>query len=436
MSISVETTSNLGRRITIDVAADEVEAKFTKQIRKLASTLKIAGFRPGKIPLNIVDERYGPGVRGEVIEELIRASLQGALAEKQLQPAGVPVIEDIKANKGEPLQYVASFEVYPQIELADFKKLNINKPAVTINEEDITRMIEKIRVQFKDWEVVERPAESGDKLVIDFVGKIGDVPFKGGSAEKVQIVLGENKFIPGFESSLMGVSSGEHRDITVTFPQDYPAQELAGKAATFAVTVHEISAPKLPELNEEFFKRMEVKDGTFESFREQVLKHMEREMGRTVRFKLKGQVFEQMASLNTVDLPQVLVDQEIESLHRQLHGGKQGEQSDHSAHEHPELEAEAKKRVNISLILGEVIKQQNIKVEPEKVIALLEEAAQSYQDPNAIRAWFKQHKDSMAGFEAMAIEEQVLDFLLTQATLTEVPISYSELMQIETSEQK
>jgi trigger factor len=386
--------------------------------------------------LNIVDERYGKGVRDEVIEELIRASLQGALAEQQLQPAGPPVIEDVKANKGEPLQYVVSFEIYPQIALADFKQLNINKPIATIDDADIGRMIEKIRVQFKEWEKVERPAEVGDKLLMDFVGKMDNVPFKGGSAEKVQIVLGDKQFIPGFETSLMGVTAGEHRDITVTFPEQYHAPDLAGKPAIFSVTVHEVLAPKLPELDEAFFKRMEVKDGTLESFREQIRSHMEREMSRTVRFKLKNQVFDQLLSLNKVELPKALIEQELENLHRQIHGGKEVEKSDHSAHDHPELEDEAKKRVNISLILGEVIKQHDIKVDPEKVIALLEEAAQSYQDPNAVRAWFKQQKNTMANFEAMAIEEQVLDFLLEQASIAETPITYSELMQVETSEQK
>ncbi|MGE3919962.1 MAG: trigger factor [Gammaproteobacteria bacterium] len=437
MSITIENTSNLGRRATIVVPADQVEAKYKAKLDKLSHSknVQIKGFRPGKATPDAIEKVHGDSLRGEAIDEAINASLPEHFKSENITPAGTPVLEKVNAEKGKPLEYVVSFEVFPEIKLVDFKKYNVEKPNVSITEADIEKTLEGVRKQQQTFDTVDRAAQKGDLLDIDFEGFLDDKPFVGGKAEHAKLIIGENRFIPGFEDELIGAKTGEQRDIHVTFPEEYHAKDLAGKPAKFSVKVHEIKQPILPELNDEFLQRLGITDGSVETLKNKVKNHMETELARAIRSEIKNQIFKQLVELHQFDVPSSLVAREAEYLHHEMHRHEhQGKEVklDHGSHEHPELVDQATRRVSISLIVHEIIKQNDIKLDPEKLSALIKEASAVYEKPDLLEKYIMENQQMLARYETEALEQQVIDLVLSKAKTTDKNQNYNEFMQINT----
>ena len=298
MQVSVETTSVLERQMTITVPAERIEGDVNKRVQQAARTQRLDGFRPGKVPMKVAKQRFGAGIRQDVIGEVIQQSFYEAVQQENVLPAGGPQIEFKNDKDGEDFQYVATFEVYPEITLADFTSVEIEKQTSEVKDEDLEQMVDTLRKQQANWSEVETAAADGDRLKIGFEGFVDGEAFEGGTAEGMDLVLGSNSMIPGFEDGLVGAKAGDDVEVKATFPEDYHAEELKGKEAVFNVKVQTVSSSELPELNEEFFSKFGIEAADLESFKVEVRSNMEREMANALKMKLKDQVFTQLVDIN------------------------------------------------------------------------------------------------------------------------------------------
>ncbi len=428
MQVSIETTQGLERRMTVGIPAETVNDEIKKRLKKLASTQRIPGFRPGKIPLTVIKQRYGKPVRHEVLSEVMQRSFYEAILQEKITPAGAPRVEP-KEEKDNLFEFEALFEIYPEIEISALAELEIVVSKAEVKEEDVDVMVETLRKQRAEWENVRRMAKKGDMVVIDFEGSVDGEGFEGGKGEKVSVVLGEGKMLVDFENGLLKLKAGEKRDIEVTFPEDYQATELAGKLAVFKINAHEVKGQKLPELNEVFLKQFGIEDGGIEALRNEVKTNMLRELSQTTKTKVKTQVLDKLAAANKIDLPKSLVDQEIERQRQQMLKQMQGS----NVSELPELPAslfedQASKRVTLGLVVNEIIKTHQLKADAEKVKATIDEMAAAYDDPEQVVNWYYGDKNRLAEIESLVLEDAVVDFILEKAKVTESDVSFSEIM--------
>ncbi|WP_288371698.1 trigger factor, partial [uncultured Marinobacter sp.] len=317
MQVSVETTSGLERRMTVGIPADRIENEVNKRLQQTAKRARVDGFRPGKVPMSVIRKRFGASAHQEVIGEVIQSSFYEAIMQEKLNPAGAPSVEPKSMEAGKDFEYVATFEVYPEVTLAGFEAISVERPESEVTEADVDTMLETLRKQNTRFEAVERAAENGDQVTIDFVGKIDGEAFQGGTANGTNLVLGSGRMIPGFEEGLVGAKAGDSLTLKVTFPEDYQNLDLAGKAAEFETTVQAVAAPALPELNDEFFAQFGVNEGGLEGFRAEVRKNMERELRQAIKTKVKGQVMDGLLKTNTVEVPKALISNEIDRLREQ-----------------------------------------------------------------------------------------------------------------------
>jgi trigger factor len=429
MQVSVETTSQIERRVTFQVPAAEVDEAVEARLKDTAKNIRLNGFRKGRVPMSVVRQRYGRGVRDEVVGELMRERYVRAITEQNLNPAGFPSIEPKVDEAGKDLEFVASLEVYPEIELAPIEGTEVERPVVEVTDADLEEMIETLRKQNAAWEEVERAAEEGDQVKIDFQGFLGDEPFEGGSAEGHELVLGSGNFIPGFEEQLIGATAGEEKEIKVTFPEDYQAEHLAGQEATFKVKVHAVKGQSLPEVDEEFIKRFGVEDGDVEKFRAEVKKNMAREAKQAVDNRVKQQVLEALKKANDVPVPQSLVQQETDALKRQA--AQQfglGEDFDVSQLPNELFSEQAKGRVQVGLLLAEVIKANELAASDEEIRAKVEELAEQYQEPQQVVDYYMGNDQLKTQVKSAILEEKAVDKLLEQATVKDVEMSYQEAL--------
>jgi len=432
MQVSVETTSGLERQVTITVPAERIDQDVQKRVQQTARTARLDGFRPGKVPVKVVKNRYGKGIREEVLNQVIQETLFKATTDEKLQPANSPSIEFKNDKEGEDFQYVATFEVYPEIELADYASVEIEKQTAEVKDEDLDQMIETLRKQQASWDVVERAAEDGDRLNIDFAGTIDGEAFDGGKGEGMDLVLGSNTMIPGFETGLVGAGAGDERELDVTFPEDYHAEELKGKAAKFAVKVHSVSAQTLAELNEEFFSKFGMEEKTLDGFKAEVRKNMERELANTLKMKLKDQVFRELVKLNAVEIPSSLIDNEIDNLRRQAvqqFAGPNAEGFDLNMLPKEMFEEQAKSRVSVGLLVQEFIKANEVKVDDARVQETIKELAETYQEPQQVIDWYNSNQEMLSQIQSLVMEDQVVDQLLASAKVTEVEVSYEDAIK-------
>lgn len=431
MQASIETISVLERRMTIAVPAERVESQVQNRLNEAARTVQIKGFRKGKVPVKVVKERFGNSVRQEVLGEVMSQSYYEALGQHKIRPASQPRIEAQSIEAGKDLQFIATFEVYPEITLGDFSGISVERKTAEITESDIDKMVETLRKQRQTWKEVERPAADGDQVVIDFVGTMDGQPFEGGSANGTRLVLGSNRMIEGFEAGLIGASKGEERKLALTFPENYSKTEYAGKPAEFTVQVKSVSEPVLPELNEDFFASFDVKGGGPEEFRAEVKSNMARELKNAVRNNVKNQVVNELLKLHNVELPRSLVASEINVLRQQAiqqYGGG-NQKIDENMLPSELFREQAQRRVGLGLIMNEVIQQNQLKVDPAAVRKLVEELAESYEHPQEVVNWYYGNKDQLAQVEAMALEEAVIDHILNKAKVTETACSYEEALK-------
>lgn len=428
MQVSVESTSALERRMTIGVPAERIETEVTKRLQQTARRAKVPGFRPGKVPMNVIRQRYEDSARQEALGDLIQATFYEAIVEQKLNPAGAPAVEPKVFEKGKDLEYVATFEVFPEIQLAGFDGIAIERLQADVTDADLDNMLEILRKQNTRFEAVERAAENGDQLNIDFVGKIDGEAFAGGSAKGTPLVLGSGRMIPGFEEALVGVKAGEERVINPTFPADYQNLDLAGKTAEFTVTVNSVSAPQLPELNDDFFALFGIKEGGLEGFRAEVRKNMERELRQAIKSKVKNQVMEGLLAANPVEVPKALIGNEVNRLRvqavQQFGGNIKPDQLPAEL-----FEEQAKRRVVLGLIVAEVVKQGELKADEARVRELIEEMASAYQEPQQVVAWYYKNDQQLNEVRSVVLEEQVVDTVLQKAKVTDKAVSYEEAVK-------
>jgi trigger factor len=431
MQVSLETTGGLERRMKVQVPAERVEREVEEQLKSLTKKAKVDGFRPGKVPLKVLRERFGDQVRSDVVRDLLQSSFNEALAQQKLNPAGGPRIDSINTAPGKDLEFTAVFEIYPEVKLKGTEGIKLERPVAEVTPGDVDAMLDNLRRQRATWEQVSRAAADGDRVQIDFEGFLGGTPFPGGKGEKVQVVLGEKRMLPDFEKGLLGIKAGESREFDVNFPADYHAAEMAGKQARFKVSAHAVDGRVLPELDEAFCRSFGVEEGGVEKLRAEVADNMRRELEDTVRRKLKDQALDALLNANKLDLPKALVDEEIERL-RQDALVRIGVRDPKKASELPRelFQEQAVKRVSLGLLVGEIITQQRLTVEPKRVDERLQRMAGEYSKPaEAVRS-FRANADIMRQVETVVLEEQAVDWLLEQAKVTEKPTTFNALMNL------
>jgi len=427
MQVSVESPSKLERRLTVVVPVETLNKAYDSRIANLAKNAKIAGFRPGKAPLNVVKQRYGDTARQEALSEVIQTSLYDAIHQEKLNPVGTPSVEPKMVMPDQPLEYIATFEVLPEVENFRFELDSLEKQVATITEEDTQRVIDHLRSQHTTWKKVDRVAEDKDQVVIDFRGSIDGIVFAGGEAHDYPIVLGSKSMIPGFEEGILGMKAGEEKVIKVTFPENYFSAEVAGKVAEFAIKVISVSQPELPEVNENFVKKLGIKSGKPEDLLVEIRKNLERELERVISSKLKAQIFDKMLEQNALEIPKALIEREASRIHDEVHPNH-GHQHSHTQEEMNAFNDAAKRNVALGLLVAEIIKQHKISADKNRVQAHLAKLASSYENPAEVMDWYGKNKRAFAEIEMQILEEQVVEALLKDVKVIEKMLSYNELI--------
>jgi len=428
MQVSVETTQGLGRRLTITIAADSIETAVKSELVNVSKKVRIDGFRKGKVPMTVVAQRYGASVRQDVLGELMSRNFIDAIIQEKINPAGAPNYIPGEYKLGEDFTYSVEFEVYPEVELQGLESIEVEKPVVDVTDEDVDTMLDTLRKQQATWKDTDAAATAEDRVTIDFTGSVDGEVFEGGKATDFVLAMGQGRMIPGFEDGVVGHKAGEEFVLEVTFPEDYHAENLKGKAAKFDIVLKKVEERELPEFTEEFIKRFGVEDGSITGLRTEVRKNMERELKGAVRNRIKSQAIDGLVNANNIDVPAALIDGEIDVLRRQAaqrFGGNENQ-----ALELPRelFEEQAKRRVVVGLLLGEVIRTQELKADEDRVKALIEEMASAYEDPSEVIEFYGKNKELMDNMRNVALEEQAVEALLEKAKVTEKATNFNALM--------
>lgn len=430
MQVSIETVSGLERRMTVGVPAEQVDNEVNDRLEKAAATVRLDGFRRGKVPMKVLRQRFGRGIRQEVVGEVVSRCFADAVQKEKVRPAGQPNIESLKDNPGQDLEFVALFEVYPDVELKEFSAISVARPVAEIADADVDRMIGVLREQHGSWTVVDRPAQMGDQVKIDYTGRKGGEEFAGGKAEGSTLKLGSGQMIPGFEEAVVGLKAGESRTAQLTFPADYHNEELKGAEVEFDIKVQEVTERKVPELDDEFFAKFGVNEGGLEKFRQEVRDNMERELRNAVKNKVKGRLMKQLLDLHPVDVPRSLVKGEIQALRRQMlsqFGG--GRNFDESLLPDELFSGEAEKRVALGLIVARIIETRKISTDADRVRMQIEEIASTYEDPQEVISYYYSNEQLLNSVHSAVLEDQVVDNVLADANVTDETCSYEEAVQ-------
>ncbi|MGP9418301.1 trigger factor [Ewingella sp. AOP8-B2-18] len=428
MQVSVETTQGLGRRVTITVPADSIEKAVSSELVNVSKKVRIDGFRKGKVPKHIIEQRYGASVRQDVLGDLMQRNFVDAIIKEKINPAGAPNYIPGEYKLGEDFNYSVEFEVYPEVELKDLENIEVEKPVVEVNDADVDTMLETLRKQQADWKETDAAVTAEDRVTVDFSGSIDGEDFEGGKASDFVLAMGQGRMIPGFEEGLVGHKAGEEFVIDVNFPEDYHAENLKGKAAKFAITLKKVEERELPELTPEFIKRFGVADGSVEGLRAEVRKNMERELKGAVRNRIKTQAIDGLVNANEIDVPAALIDGEVDVLRRQAAQRFGGNEKQALELPRELFEEQAKRRVVVGLLLGEVISQHELKADEDRVKALIEEMASAYEDPSEVVEFYSKNKELMNNMRNVALEEQAVETLLSKAKVTEKATTFTELM--------
>ncbi len=428
MQVSVETTQGLGRRLTITIAADSIENAVKSELVNVAKKVRIDGFRKGKVPMTVVAQRYGASVRQDVLGELMSRNFIDAIIKEKINPAGAPNYVPGEYKLGEDFTYSVEFEVYPEVELQGLEAIEVEKPVVDVTDEDVDTMLDTLRKQQATWKDSDAAATAEDRVTIDFTGSVDGEVFEGGQASDFVLAMGQGRMIPGFEDGVVGHKAGEEFTIEVTFPEDYHAENLKGKAAKFDIVLKKVEERELPEFTEEFIKRFGVEDGSVAGLRTEVRKNMDRELKGAVRNRIKSQAIDGLVNANNIDVPAALIDGEIDVLRRQAAQRFGG--NEQQALELPRelFEEQAKRRVVVGLLLGEVIRTHELKADEARVNALIEEMASAYEDPKEVIEFYSKNKELMDNMRNVALEEQAVEAVLAKAKVSEKASSFSELM--------
>ena len=430
MQVSVESIGKLERRMQVQVPAERVAAEIAARLQNISRTARLNGFRPGKAPLKVIRQQFGSQVHREVIGELLQSSYAEAVTQNQLAPAGSPRIEPQSMDEGQDLKYVATFEVLPEVVLQPIESLQVDRVTAEVTESDIDAMIERLRKQQMKHTAVSRPAAAGDKVTIDFEGAIDGVPFAGGKGENIAIVLGEGRMLPDLENGLVGAAAGEKRNVTVNFPADYRAVELAGKSAIFATEVKTVEEPVLPELDEEFCKSFGVTEGGLPKLREDVGANMRRELEQAIRNRNKAAVMEKLYAENPTDVPNVMIEGQIRDMQVEAMRRAGAKEASQAPPRDPFVEP-ARRRVTLGLLLNDVIRREKLVVDRARVNERLDEMVAAYGDPGAMKRAYMQNAEAMRQVEGLALEDQAVEWILQHAKVHDVSSTFKELMNFE-----
>ncbi|MCP5144998.1 MAG: trigger factor [Gammaproteobacteria bacterium] len=431
MQVSVENASGLERRVRVQVPEDSIATEVSARLTRLSKTARVAGFRPGKVPMSVINRKYAAQVRQEVVGEVLRRSFSEAMTQQKLRPVGDPMIDPLMAEPGGGLDYTATFEVVPEVKLQSLADLSLTRETCEITDGDIDKMIETLRKQHREWKEVDRAAAMGDRLTIDLVGRVDGEIFDGGEAKDFAVELGSGSLIAGFEEGLVGAVAGEERKLDLSFPEDYRNTTLAGKAATFDVTVSRIEGPELPALEAEFFSKFGLEQDDLAAFRQEVRENMEREMEQALSRNFKTQVMDKLAQANTLDLPKALVASEshrlLEELKRSM--SMQGMDKNQLNGLSPDMMApQASKRVQLGLLMAEVVRESGLKVNPDKVRTAVEKLASSYQESDQVVRWYYEDPSRLQEIEATTLEDDAIQWVAEQAQVAETSVTFDALM--------
>ena len=426
MQVSVEAGEGLERKLTIQVPAETVEMEVNNRLNSIKNTVKMDGFRPGKVPLKVVKQKYSGTVLQEVAGELMQRTFREALTQENLNPAGDPEIHAQDLVLGQVMEYTATFEVYPEVILKPIADLGIEKIEAGVEDSDVDNMVEILRKQKMDWAEVERASAEGDRISIDFVGTVDGEKFDGGSANDMPMVLGAGQMIPGFEEELTGLKASDETTFKVPFPEDYAARDLAGKEAEFAVTVKKVEEPKLPEVDAEFAKAFGVESGDTEQLKTEIRANMERELNRKLRSVLKGNVMDALVTANAIDVPVAVVKQEAETLKKQSDVQTPGNTSSVDS-----FMDEAKRRVQLGMILAEVAKTSSLNIDADMIKERIEEMAQDYDDPDEFVRYYMGNQELLSGVQTLVMEDKVVDWIVEQASVAVKGSTFDEVMNPE-----
>lgn len=426
MQVSVETTSVLERRMTVEVPEDRINPEVDSRLNSIARTARLDGFRAGKVPFSIIKKRHYSQVLQEVVGEVIQSTFYEAIANEKLQPVGTPAIDPQPMGESGTLSYTAVFEVYPELSLAAMDDVTINKPVAEITPADVDAMIDKVRNQKAVWQTVDRAAGNKDRVVISFKGTVDGEEFAGGSAEKMPIELGAGRMIAGFEDQLIGVVAGEERTLDLSFPEEYHAKELAGKPVQFVVTVVTVEESTLPEIDDEFVKSLGVDSGSIDELRKQIEQSMQLELDNALRSKIKQEVSEKLLEINEVAVPKAMIDQDVESSAKRANTTLD-QLTDEQRTKMVEV---SEKRVATGMIFSEIVKNNKLSVPAERLRAEVEKVASTYDEPEQVIDWYYGDNARLSDVEGIVLEDMIVDFVLDAAKVTEVPSTFDAMVNV------
>ena len=431
MQASIETLSTLERRLKVAVPMEQINTEIESRLKRLQRTAKLHGFRPGKVPFKVVEQQYGPQVRQEVLGDTVEKTFGEAVREKNLRVAGFPRIETAPgAPAPTEFEFTATFEVFPEVSVGDVSQVELERPIVEVGDAEVDKTIEVLRKQRTEYSPVDRAAKNGDVIVIDYTGQIDGVAFEGGSAKGQAIVLGEGRLLADFEANLTGMSVGEKRNFGITFPEDYHGKEVAGKKASFDVTLHRVQEPKVPAVDADFARALGIEDGDISKMREDIRANLEREVRRRVQARVKDLVLKALMDNAQLEVPKALIEMEIDRL---IAGTTESLKARGMANQTGNMprdvfEQEARRRVTIGLVLAEVVRKEQIKAEPEQIKAVIEDYAQSYEKPEDVVRWYFQSPERVREVESVVVENNVVDWLLARAKVTDKSTAFEDLM--------
>jgi len=430
MQTSLETLGQLERRLNVAVPLADIESEVGKRLARLAKNVKIPGFRPGKVPMKMVAQQYGPQVRSDVISDAVQQSFSAAVREQNLRVAGYPRIEPKADAAADRLEFSAVFEVYPEVRIGDLSTATIERPVAEVLPSDVDDTIEVLRKQRSRFEAVSRPAGAGDRVIVDFTGRIDGVEFPGGQAKEFAILIGEGRMLPEFDHALTGMQAGETKTFTLTFPADYHGKEVAGKLAEFVLTVKSVSAPVLPAVDAEFAKAFGIASGDIGDLKSEVASNLRFELKRKIEAKVKEQALAALRKSAEFAVPKSLVDMEAGNMAQRMAADlqQQGMKAEDIKLTPDMFRANAEERVAMGLALSEVVRRESLQAKPEQVKALVVEAAQTYEQPEAVVRWHYEKPERLSEFESLALEANVVAWVLARAKVQDRPATFAELM--------
>lgn len=435
MQVSVETTNGLERKMTVVIEEERLSSVIDGRLQDMTKTVKVKGFRTGKVPLKIVKQQYAQQVRQEVVGDVLQSTLYEAIGQEKLSPAGQPRVDSIKSDPGQGMEYTALFEVYPEVKLGDLSKETVEKAVVELTDADVEEMLETVRGQHKEWVSVERAAKDGDQLNINFKGMIDGEVFPGGEANDMPIELGSGRMIKGFEEGLIGAKAGDDVTLNVTFPDDYHAKDLAGKPAQFDTHVNKVEEAKLPELNDDFAKKLGIKDASVENMHKEIKASMQLELDGRLNTQLKSSVMDALINAHDFDVPKPLVEDESEAIKKNMLENlkQQGMQDQGMQLDASMFADQAIRRVKLGLIMSEIVKSEKIEADEDRVKKKIEDIAAPYDQPQQVIDWYNGDKQRLAEVRALVTEEQIVDWAMEKAKMVDKSVTFKDFMN---SEQK